>query len=518
MARSLYAQLHTRFGPQTIDGVSRRDALKACAAAAATLWLADRSLAGIGSPRQPELPKPDLSRNTPNRVIVVGAGFAGLSCAMELMDLGYDVLVLEGRGRVGGRVQSLADFVDGAIVEGGAEFIGANHPTWLGLARLLRLQLLEVDALPEHAGRPPVYIGGKLLNEQEARGLYEEMGAAMDRLTKLAEPIDARKPWESPGAAELDRLTVASWIRADSASELCKAALNLQFEADNGVPTAWQSLLAMLAMIKGGGLADFWTRSEIFKCIGGNQELARRMQLRLTSERVKFATPVASIDTTADLATVTDTGGNRFQAHDVVLTVAPAAWDAIEFTPCLPPGLRVQTGRNIKYLSAVKGDFWTSQGLSPETISEGEVTLTWEATAGQAHVHQPVLTAFAGGAMADASLRVEPEQRIAGFRAALERLYPGYGEAVTDTRYMGWPHDRWSRCSYSFPAPGELGACGRVVRDGIGRLHFAGEYACPGFVGYMEGALDSGVRIARHLAARDGKAPPPSPTTKNTGQ
>lgn len=514
MARSLYAQLHTRYGPQTINGVSRREALKACAGAAASLWLATRSLAGIGASGQPEFPRPDLTRNTPNRVIVIGAGFAGLSCAMELMDLGYDVLVLEGRGRVGGRVQSIADFVDGAIVEGGAEFIGANHPTWLGLAKLLRVQLLDVDALPEHSGRAPVYIGGTLLNEQEARGLYEEMGSAMDRLTKLAEPIDAQKPWESPGAAELDRLTVASWIRADSASELCKAALNLQFEADNGVPASWQSLLGMLAMIKGGGLADFWTRSEIYKCIGGNQELARRMQLRLTNERVKFATAVASIDTTGELATVTDVGGNRYQAHDVVLTVAPAAWDAIEFTPCLPAGLRVQTGRNIKFLSAVKRDFWTAQGLRPETISESEATLTWEATAGQSHAHQQVLTAFAGGAMADASLRLEPEQRTAAFRAALERLYPGYGDAVADTRYMGWPHDRWSRCSYSFPAPGELGACGRLVRDGIGRLRFAGEYACPGFVGYMEGALDSGVRVARELAIRDGKSPRVSPAPK----
>ena len=59
---------------------------------------------------------------------------------------------------------------------------------------------------------------------------------------------------------------------------------------------------------------------------------------------------------------------------------------------------------------------------------------------------------------------------------------------------MDWPSTSWTQCGYSFPAPGEVTTVGPVVREGVGRLHFAGEYASYAFVGYMEGALNSGAR------------------------
>jgi monoamine oxidase len=72
---------------------------------------------------------------------------------------------------------------------------------------------------------------------------------------------------------------------------------------------------------------------------------------------------------------------------------------------------------------------------------------------------------------------------------------------------MNWPSAEWTLAGYSFPAPGQVTTVGPLLHDGIeGRLHFAGEHACYKFVGYMEGALNSGVAIARRLAVRDGAA------------
>jgi monoamine oxidase len=68
---------------------------------------------------------------------------------------------------------------------------------------------------------------------------------------------------------------------------------------------------------------------------------------------------------------------------------------------------------------------------------------------------------------------------------------------------MDWPREPWTMASYSFPGPGQVTTVGPVLRQGLGRLHFAGEHCCYKFVGYMEGALDSGVAVARRLAARD---------------
>jgi monoamine oxidase len=69
---------------------------------------------------------------------------------------------------------------------------------------------------------------------------------------------------------------------------------------------------------------------------------------------------------------------------------------------------------------------------------------------------------------------------------------------------MDWPSDPWVKASYSFPAPGQVTAQGPTFRQGIGRLQFAGEYCSYAFMGYMEGALNSGAAAARRIATRDG--------------
>ena len=78
---------------------------------------------------------------------------------------------------------------------------------------------------------------------------------------------------------------------------------------------------------------------------------------------------------------------------------------------------------------------------------------------------------------------------------------------------MDWPKDKWTMASYSFPAPGQVTSVGPVLRKGMGRMHFAGEHTCYAFVGYMEGALNSGASVAKRIAERDG-AIKPAPAVK----
>ena len=110
------------------------------------------------------------------RVVVIGAGFAGLACAYELESAGYKVTVLEARNRVGGRVLSFSDVVTGRNVEGGGELIGSNHPTWVAYAKRFGFTFLDVTESEDLAF--PVILGGKRLTEKESEALYEEMEAA----------------------------------------------------------------------------------------------------------------------------------------------------------------------------------------------------------------------------------------------------------------------------------------------------------------------------------------------------
>jgi monoamine oxidase len=96
------------------------------------------------------------------------------------------------------------------------------------------------------------------------------------------------------------------------------------------------------------------------------------------------------------------------------------------------------------------------------------------------------------------------EERQEKYLDLLEQLYPGITQQVTATKFVNWHNDPLARGSYSFPAPGQVTTIGPILQRGLGRLHFAGEHCCPAFVGYMEGALQSGARLARRLAQRDG--------------
>jgi len=487
--RSIYARLSRRFG-RTLDGPSRREFLRGTLATGATLLLS-RTLVRAGGAGK--------------RVVVVGAGFGGLAAAHELSAAGYDVTVVEARNRVGGRVLSFGDFVPGKNVEGGAELIGSNHPTWVAYADRFGLEFLDVTEAEEVDF--PVALGGRRLDAKEAEGLWEAMDAAFQLMNADAAMVDGDAPWTSPGAAALDARSLASWIDGLAVPALVKRAVDAQLMSDNGQACAWQSYLGMLASVALGGGEKYWTESEVYRCKGGNDQLARRLAETLGEKRLLLGVPAGAIAVSDKSASVVLADGRRLEADDVVVAVAPTVWPRIRFDPPLPAAIRPQMGSNVKFLAALKGRFWKEGGLGPDSLTDGDVSQTWEGTDNQPGEEGACMVAFSGGPPSDACRRFRAEERNERYLIELERLYPDVRKAFLKARFMDWPSDEWTMAGYSFPAPGQVTTVGPALREGVlGRLHFAGEHCCYGFVGYMEGALHSGAALAKRLAKRDGVA------------
>jgi monoamine oxidase len=490
VGRSLYARLWHQFGSRC-DGPTRREVLRAALAGAAGVLLSE------GQPL-----RSDCERAAGKRVLVIGAGLAGLAAAHELIHAGYTVTVLEARKRVGGRVVSFSDFVKGKVVEGGGEFIGSNHPTWAAYARRFGLRFLPVtQSLWNNA---PVVLGGKKLGMLESLKLFLEMKNTLPLLNSEAAAVDAHQPWKSPNAQALDRRSVGSWLAGLKVSDVCRLGLIAHFQGDCGVLPAWQSYLALLAAVKGGGLEKFWTETENLRCAGGAQQLAQELLRAIGDKHVLLGTAVESITTGERSATATASDGKKWTVDDVILAVPPGVWNHISFEPPLPAELRPQMGRNIKFLTAVKSRFWKAARLAPEGLSDGPIHETWEATDNQPGEEGACLAALSGGTAVDQVHAWPAEQREANYLAALAKLYPDIGKFTERTRLLDWSTDPWARGSYSFPAPGQVTTLGPVLHRGLGRLHFAGEHTCYAFLGYMEGALHSGVNLAKRLAQRDG--------------
>ncbi|GMU81088.1 MAG: monoamine oxidase [Planctomycetota bacterium] len=494
MSRSLFAALRRKYGPKD-NGISRREMLRLSALAGAGLLLSTSAPArvlGAGS------------RLNKRSVVVVGAGFAGLSCAHELKAAGYDVTVIESRDRVGGRVLTFTDFVKDKTVEGGAELIGSNHPTWVAYAEKFKLEWLDVSGDDDLDSL--MILGGKRLVGEEAEQVYTEMEAAYAKMIEDAHKIDIEEPWKGADAGKFDAVSLGDWISKSEASGLCKTAMTVEMTANNGAPVGKQSYLANLAQVAGGGFDKYWTESEVYRCKGGNQQLATKLAEAFGRDRIILKLPVTKIEQKGGKMVVTCADKRTLECDDVVLTVPPSVWSKITFEPGLPPHLATQMGRNLKYISALKSRFWKAGKLSQYAFTDTNVQMTWESTDAQPEEGEVAMNAFSGGPAADVCLGWSKEDRDARYKAELEKIYPGFSENWLRARFMDWPNDPWVMASYSFPAPGEIVKAGPTLHRGLGHLHFAGEHTCYKFVGYMEGGLNSGAAVAKRIAKRDGVA------------
>lgn len=488
MRRSLYARLKARFGTP-IDQITRREFLQGSIAAGTALLLSSRLV---------------RARAAGKSIVIIGAGFAGLSAAYELLASGYAVKLLEARERVSGRVVSFDNFIPGRIVEGGGELIGSNHTLWAAYAKKFGLEFLEV---PDSDAEWPVVIDGKLLSDKEGKTLWEGFDDILESIGADADPILADTPWDSPNARKLDLIAVPQKVMSVEAPEIAKRAIIADFVSETGVPPERQSYLALLTAVKGGSLEKYWTETQVYHCKGGNQQLAQKLAAEIGADRIFLNMPVSEVKIAGERVTITCADGRSFTADDAILTVPPSVWDQISFDPALPEVLRPQMGHNVKYLISLKNRFWLQDNLSPESLSNGNVQATWESTAGQEGDAPAGMVAFSGGPAADAMSALPESERDAAYAAELRQRYPRYTENFVAGRFMDWPAVLWTRASYSFAAPGEVTTMGPILHKGIeGRLHFAGEHSCYKFAGYMEGALSSGVSIARRLAIRDGVA------------
>ena len=500
---SLYSQLSDPFGPGRAGWGGQRAALDRRAFVG--LGLAASGALLLGSCAAPAV---RVLRVRPHgrRVVVVGAGFAGLVCAHELVATGYSVTLIEARPRVGGRVLTVRDLVPGKAVEAGGEWIGANHPTWLSLARLFRLKLIAPAR--SRKLRDPISIEGRLLPDKEARSLVLEMQGAWRTLTEEARAVDEVEPWRSPRAAELDRLTMADWLAGLTISQLGRAALRARLSSDNGLPLESQSCLAMLARVKGGGLERFWTESEAFQCQGGSDRLALHLARSIGTENIRLGVAVNRILVGPRSVKVSGVDGASWEGEDLVLAVPPNLWQRMQFAPELPAALSLQMGSAVSYLAAVAGPFWKESRLSPRARTDGVIGRTWE---GASREPGPAagLVCFSGGPAAERARAAWSQGRDGAYEKELVRLYPAYPGGLTAGRFTDWSAEPWTRAGFSCAAPGELTRVGPVLREGLGRLHFAGEHVCPAFAGSMEGALRSGLEAARKLAERDAVATKP---------
>src|SRR6516225_6603025 len=439
-------------------------------------------------------------------VVVVGAGLAGLTAARELQRAGASVLVIEARDRVGGRVLNHR-LAGGQVVDVGGQFVGPAQRHILGLAAQLGVTTQRIFT----GGLTLLEVGGRRygyrLVPQAGPVQLADAGRAILTLERMARRVPVQAPWQGAGAVAADAQTLADWARRRVRTRLGRFAIRAFSEGVLACEPGEVSLLHVLFYLRSAGgfrqLTETSGAAQQDRFDGGAQLIAIRIAEQLGPGTVLLGAPVARIEQAPSRVTVHATGvvaaGRR-----AVVAVPPALAGRICYDPPLP-GDRDQLtqaapmGSVIKCLAVYGEAFWRNAGYNGQATSDGPgARVTFDT--GPPPGAPGILLGFVTGAEARRLARAGPVQRRAEVLASFRRYFgPAAGRPAEYVEH-DWTGDPWTRGCYGahFP-PGTWTQFGPALRRPVGLLHWAGTETATEWSGYMDGAVQSGKRVAAEI-------------------
>jgi len=479
------------------NGLSRRRLLRGAAAIAGGL-----AAAALPAPWRAGLRAARAQGE--GRVVVIGAGLAGLSAAWELVKAGVPVDVLEARPRVGGRTWTIREgWLGGQYAEGGADFVDDSQTT---LQALLADFGLALDPLP--AGRAGFYLQGlyRAGNDLDEYGVAVERSAARVRtaISQLAAMIDdPSTPWTSPSADSLSPRSLADWLQDQEPHAIVQRYYEVLWTSVYGVePTG----VSLLEYARDQRLAADTPPGQLYRVQGGADQLARSIGITL-GDRLRLPVAVTTVEQTDSGVRVTygERGGGRtLDADYAILAVPPTVLRALTFQPPLSEAKQASfsqlpLGRSVKILLQYRGRFWRDLGVSGSLISDQPIQRVFDATA-TLPGERGILACLVGGADAGRFGQLPPEARVAVAAQAIQQVYGGVG-LLERGQSVVWEEYPTTRGGVSYYPPGTMTVLGPVVALPEGRLHFCGEHTDT-WQGTMEGAVRSGRRAAAEVIQR----------------
>jgi len=459
--------------------------------------------AGAGGALASAAPASARTRSHTYDVVVVGAGLAGLSAARRVRAAGKSVLVLEARGRVGGRNLDHALAGGAGVVEMGGQWAGPGQDKVLALAKEFGVDTFETYAQGSSIyyanGQRQTYSGDIPPANPAA---LAEVEASILQLNQMASSVPSDAPWSAPQAHDWDEQSVAGWFDSNNHTDEARSLGRIAVRGIYGEDAEMVSLLDLLSAITGVG-GDFNTLigdAQTIRFVGGPQQLSQRLA-KLLSRAIRMHAAVVGVDWSGRTAVV-HTAKESFRARRVVLALPKPLLARLQFKPALPPAWdqllqRQPMGSVLKFNAVYDTPFWRADGLNGVVVSDkGPVSLTYDNSppAGK----PGVLVGFAEGNESRGVYGLSAEKRRAAVLECLVRYFGERAGKPSDYFEVLWATAAYTRGAYgTYNPPGVITSFGPATSGAaIGPLHLAGADWSPIWPGYMDGAIRSGENAA----------------------
>ncbi|MEV4918538.1 NAD(P)/FAD-dependent oxidoreductase [Streptomyces tirandamycinicus] len=421
----------------------------------------------------------------PYDVIVIGAGFAGITATRELRARGKRVLLLEARGRVGGR--TYLDTFGGHQVEMGGTWVETTQPHIA--AELTRYDIALTEEHPVDRVLLPTPSGPKEFTPEDA---FNRTGAVLEKLFDGSRQYFER-PFEplyrSDLLQSLDRLSLRDRLNQLGLTAEEELLVNGQTAIYSG-GSSKQGALTMLShwWSLAGWSNQGWADTQRWRMTNGTSGLLDAM-LAEAKPVLRLNSPVASVTDTGSLVYVTLKSGVRYSATRAVVAVPVNVWPTIKFSPSLPAAHTTAGSQGIAVPNAYKMFIHAKAGAGKFSAQGAEGGSPIPMLMPFKETSQGLLyVAFSTDPTLDPADKAQVASAVRQLGAELD---------IIEVRAHDWGRDPYARGGWAFRKPGQLTSLYPSIHNTSGRVAFASGDVANGWSGFLDGAVESGLRAAR---------------------
>ncbi|WP_281239229.1 flavin monoamine oxidase family protein [Flavobacterium praedii] len=466
------------------------------------------------------------------KVVIVGAGMAGLNAAYQLRKAGIRSTIYEGSFRLGGRI--LTHYGDalqmGIHPEFGGDFIDSTHEDMLSLAKEFDLDLIDMYAESKAANliHETFFFDGRHISEEEIIKEFKKIAPSIQK-----DAASLGEDYDTPAALVFDKMTLKDYIKSLKCSQWLKDIFTAAYLAEFGLDTSEQSAINLLDMVDTNtseGFKIFGDSDEKYRIREGNSKLIEHLSGKV-ADSIVMKSILTAISNKDGKYTLSFKDKEDVQADYVIIAIPftmlrDVKMDLSDMTPEKRNSIQeLGYGQNNKLFLGYEGRPWREGKnnfygyLFHKDIHDGWDSSSIKSVAS----NKGVYCCFFGGDESIALSKVAvqnphapathiwktdlPQKEIDKYIGQMEEVFPGSKKGYVNKHVFAcWSSYPFVKASYTCPKPGQWNTAMLYTAEPIGDVYFAGEHCSVDYQGFMNGAAETGRLAAEQITAKIKKA------------